>query len=70
MKIYSCTNFRGFNPVGTCAIIIAPTIEIAQTKLETRLAHYGLPQERHWIPELHEISTGIAGVYILNDGEY
>lgn len=73
MKIFTCTDFVGHYPVGTAAVILAPSKEGAETKLREHLASIGLPQEKPVTRtplalELEEITT--PGVYVPCNGDY
>jgi len=70
MRIFTCTNFKGHYPVGAAAVIVANTEAEAETLLELELERIGLPQERHWQPELIELSPNFPGATILVNGDY
>ena len=42
MKVYTCTSFKGFNPVGTAAVVIAKSEEDAANLLNGHLIAKGL----------------------------
>lgn len=44
LNVYTCTNFKGHNRIGTAAIITAENPEQAACLLEEKLAEIGLPQ--------------------------
>jgi hypothetical protein len=63
--IFVCTDFEGFWPVGTAAVVIADSEQQAREKLMAELLSVGLPQIKGFT--LREIQHG---VHILNDGNY
>lgn len=69
MKVFTCTTFSGFYPVGTAAVIVAPNSKEAKEQLEAALAAKGLPQKIK-LNDLKEIETFSVGTYILCDGNY
>lgn len=67
MKIFTCTDFDGVWPVGTSAIIVAETIDLANFMLRNELI------ERNLNPSgftLQEIDINKRQVVILQDGDY
>lgn len=72
MRVYTCTNFRGKNPVGVAAVVVATDITDAERVLRQILFDKGLPQKEGWVPLLRLVDTWAAGHYalILNDGDY
>ena len=70
MMVYTCTDFKGHYPVGTCAVVVAPSRKTAAKLLREELAKIGLEQEPGWEPELVTVPTRAANVMILRDGNY
>lgn len=74
MKVWTCTNFKGRYPVGTCAIIIAETVEQARDLLQAELDRAGLKQDRYMQPipldYLDEVELIQSRAEILLDGNY
>lgn len=68
MKVFVCSDFQGHWPVGTAAVVVAADIEEASLRLQAKLEEIGLTQDASFT--LEEISTKVAEVYILRDGEY
>ncbi len=77
MKVYTCTEFKGFYPVGTAAVIVAASrlqaLRILQYDLKVK---HGLTGKRGdgsdlTIDDLIHLPISImASVQILNDGNY
>jgi hypothetical protein len=67
MKVFVNTNFTGHWPVGTSAVVLAETKEIAVDILNQKLIKIGLNGDAV-IEETYELIE--TGVYILNDGNY
>jgi hypothetical protein len=68
MPLFYNKTFTGHYPVGTSALVIAPTVEEATNMLNQKLANIGLPQKvesKDMIYVSHK-----SQVIILNDGEY
>ncbi len=68
MKVFSCTDFVGKWPVGTSAVVVAETLELAELQLKRELEAMGFPQVMPM--ELVEIHTDQSSVHILQDGDY
>ena len=69
-RVFYCTDFAGYHPIGVCAIIVADSPAEAARFLKTLLKKHGLEQEKGWKPEMIEISTELKGAIMVNDGEY
>jgi len=69
MNIYTNNQFSGFYPVGTAAVIVAPTADIATAILNAKLEAHGLPADAEEI-DMELITTDEEGVRILCDGNY
>lgn len=71
MRLFSCTNFNGFYPVGVAAIIWAESPEKATEQLNESLRNRGLEGNSN-VVDMHEIHTEGQDpfVTILNDGNY
>lgn len=68
MKVFVCTDFTGHWPVGTAAVVIAPTMEDAGKLLRKELENHGLDPNDEFT--LTEISNHEPKAIILNDGNY
>lgn len=66
MNCYTHNDFRGRWPVGTAAVVMAETPELAATALEVELTSCGLKQDIN--PEDMQLLE--QGVRILCDGDY
>lgn len=67
--IFTCTNFEGFYPTGTAAIVSAKTREDAARILQNSLDEYGLNQKI----ETHQMilfDDSFGEVCIMCDGDY
>jgi hypothetical protein len=67
MKVFYSTDFEGFYPVGTAAIVIASNEEEARTLLDAEIKKHGLPDTDY---TLHKVSKGRAKALIIVDGNY
>ncbi len=71
MKLWSCTSFHGFYPVGTAAVVVAESRERAAENLNEVLERNGLKQPVPLQPsDFLELGTDREIVYILRDGNY
>ena len=68
MKVFTCTNFEGFYPVGTAAVVVAENVTEADMLLRNKLNSIGLQQDDELI--LEELSLNSSVVVILRDGNY
>lgn len=69
MKVYTCNEFTGFNPVGVAAVIAASSAAAAAKKLNKELKAKGLPGDA--LPEdMILFHPGDKDVRILYDGNY
>ena len=68
MKVFTCTNFEGFYPVGTAAVVVAENVTEADMLLRNKLNSIGLSQDDELI--LEELSLNSSVVVILRDGNY
>lgn len=67
-RVFVASGFRGFNPVGTAAVIVAESPERALALLNQQLSAKGLaPAELHCLREMPTESEGCA---VLCDGDY
>lgn len=69
MKVWITTEFKGFYPVGTSAVVVAESAESAATILNKELIDVGLPKSaepRHF----KRLPTNKPVAIILNDGDY
>lgn len=69
MKVYTCTKFKGHWPVGTSAVVVAPSKFMAAMVLETELAKRGLRQNIS-SDMLEEVDMVESKAVILSDGDY
>jgi hypothetical protein len=69
MKLYTCTGFKGFWPVGTAAVMVASTQAEAKEMLEAELAKLGLHQTLP-MDEIVNVNLSKAAAHILLDGNY
>lgn len=69
MKVWANNTFKGHNPVGSAAVVVAESQEEAAGMLAMALDAVWLKQDVD--PEsMKEIPLGQKGVNILVDGEY
>lgn len=67
--MFCCVGFSGHWPIGTSAIVVDETKEDAKKALVDYLENnMDLPQKDDL--ELAEVFPDVAGVFILNDGDY
>lgn len=69
-RVYSCTDFRGYWPVGVSSVIVATDKKEAKRMLNAKLREAGIPMEGDGNYTLTEIDIQAKGVVILNDGKY
>ena len=69
MKVFWCTNFTGFWPVGTAAVVVAEDYEQALSLLNSELQAIGLKGDAT-IDDLKLIALDVERALILNDGNY
>lgn len=69
MRVYTCTTFEGFWPVGTAAVVVAPTRAQAATILNARLKAHGLKPDVT-MDDLQLVDLSRPGAAILRDGNY
>ena len=69
MKVFWSTDFRGFYPVGTAAVVVARNEDEARRLLRQKILDHGLPDpfDEFTVTEL-DISSPKA--VILRDGDY
>lgn len=71
MKVYTCTEFKGYWPVGTCAVVVAENRSHAAHLLTLQIIAQGLPKQMPLSHEdMIEIDTTVQGATILLDGNY
>ena len=68
MKIWTNTEFTGHYPVGTAAVVVAPTAEDAAIYLTTFLRENNLEDAK--AKDMEEMPFEGGQVKILCDGEY
>lgn len=69
MPVFTCKNFKGHNPVGVGAVVVAANRVEAAQLLSAALTNRGLaqsvePDQMIWVDSF------VKGVTILTDGEY
>lgn len=69
MKIYTCTNFTGFYPVGVAAVIVAECASAAEHLLNVALQAVGLPGDAQ-IDEASAVDANVPGIVMLRNGDY
>jgi hypothetical protein len=69
MKLFYCKGFLGYWPVGTSALVISDSAQMAAAALEIELTRCGLSQ-RITPDMLVEVEQTKEQVIILNDGDY
>lgn len=69
MNVYAATGFSGHWPVGTAAVIIAPSAERAVELLNKESRSNGLPGDAT-VNHLTHVCSKQEQVLILNDGDY
>ncbi len=67
MKIYTCVDHDGHNPVGVASVIIAMSEGQARVLLAHELIERGLDPVKF---TLQELDITVPGAHILHDGEY
>lgn len=70
MKLFVCTNYDGFYPVGVASVVVAEDEEHALLLLDSVLVEAGLQPSHHTPYRLEEVSTDRPIAIILNDGNY
>lgn len=75
MKVWTCIDFDGYNPVGTSAVVVAESVEVALIKIVECLEKSGLTglKAKKAITFEDLIPLPVEGarlVRILNDGDY
>lgn len=69
-RIFTCTDFRGYWPVGVASVIVAKSRTEAHRMLKQKLKEAGIPEEGDGKYTLTELSIEKPGVVILNNGDY
>jgi len=69
MMIYTHTDFKGHNPVGTSAVVVAPNRKKAAKLLKAALKEHGLEQEVDE-SKFQVLSKGKERAVVLNNGDY
>lgn len=69
MKVFTSTDFEGFWPVGTAAVIIAESEEDALEALMLKLKEIGLSRQER-MPTVQRLPANKRRVVILDDGNY
>ncbi len=68
MRVFYSSDFRGYWPVGTAAVIVARNADEAHTLLLSKLIGMGLGADQNFT--LAELKTDSTNVVVLNDGDY
>ena len=69
MNVWTITEFTGFYPIGTSAVVVAPDEYEAASLLNKELMAIGLPASAK--PDnFSKLDTTVPFVKILNDGNY
>lgn len=69
MKVYTCNTFRGHYPIGSAAVVVADSAQLAAAQLETELNTMGLDQRvTEW--QMIELMCDQPTVRVLVDGNY
>lgn len=69
MKVFFNNRFRGHYPVGTAAVVVAETREMACCLLAEKLIEHGL-KDGVVLGDMIEVPTTGNQVFVLNDGNY
>ena len=69
MKVYTNNKFEGYWPVGSAAVVVAPSRPAAAGLLQAKLKHIGLDQGVS-PTDMVEIATDDPEAHILHDGNY
>jgi hypothetical protein len=69
LRVFYCTSFKGFYPVGVSLIVAAATRAKAKKLAEAELAQRGLEQTLD-IEDLNEFVPIVENCQILQDGDY
>lgn len=69
MNIYTNNKFSGICPVGTAAVVVAQTREIAAEILNNELESRGMTPDAK-SGDMIPVDTNHVGVIILHDGNY
>lgn len=79
MRVWAVTGFQGHWPVGTAAMVVAPSLSAAKRKLGEQLKAHGLPGlqsvknfDKDGSPkwEMVEVDLSKTHAIMLNDGDY
>jgi hypothetical protein len=68
LKIFYSDNFKGLNPVGTCAIVKADNAAEAKEMLKAELSRLSIDQDEDDFT-MTEVKGG-KQVIVVNDGDY
>jgi len=69
-RLYACTDFRGYWPVGVASVIVATDKREARRLLNQKLEEAGIPIESGVDFNLTEINLQDKGAVILNNGDW
>ena len=70
MKVFTCTEFTGFWPVGTAAVVVATNRKKAKELLEAAIKLDGLPETTIDSKDIVELNIDKPNAVILRDGDY
>lgn len=69
-RIFACTNFRGYWPVGVASVVVASDKNEARELLDKKLKEAKIPVETGGEYDLVEIPLQEKGAVILNNGDW
>lgn len=69
LRVYTCKNFKGVNPVGVAAVVVAEDAIHAALLLEKELEERGLKQKVK-PSQMKPVINVTPNCEILNDGDY
>lgn len=68
LNVYTCTDFKGYWPVGVAAVVVARDLSAARRILSEALASRGLQLRDD--NEIKRVELNVAHALILRDGDY
>lgn len=71
MRVWTNTTFKGLWPVGTSAVVVAPSARVAAELLNAELLARSLPQDEPVkAKDMKEVDTSTRQVIVLQFGNY
>lgn len=70
LRVWTCTNFRGFNPVGVAAVVVAASEDDALMYLRAALREAGLDEQDWDSLEVTPVPMADGYFYVIVDGDY